>query len=1228
MSVKTDVVNLRVNVGNDKAQNQLNELRKTAADLKFEMNGLNKRTKEYADKKKELAAIEGQMGELKKTIGLAALSQRELNKELKTLTALKGSVVPFSEEYKQLQGRIKQVKNRLYEVNNGVRGFSAAFSKVKDEVKQFGMLAAGYLGFQFITQSFSNLISSAGKLSDSLADLQRVSGLTASQASNLNEEFKKLDTRTSTEGLRQIAIVAGKLGVAKDELLSFTQAVDMLVVALGDELGDADAITSTLGKVLQVFDGKISGENITRLANAFVELANTGSSTGAFIADFDQRLSGIAKSANFSLGALSGLGAGLEELGGRVESSSTAVQKIITSIAKDIPAAAKIAGVDVGKFQELFASKPQEALLQYAQGLVKNKQSFSEIVQEFANAGEEGARVIETLSKMGTSADYLRQRMELGEKAIAGTAAITDAFNLKNQTLGASIDKLSKEFNKLISSSGVQNFLKGLINFATGSIAAVKSLGEWISRNTLSLTLWSAALVINTGLWGKMIGLFSSALTWLNNLTVAVNANTIAQKASMIATTAWGVVVALFTGNMAKLRQEFALLKVMMGTNPLGIFLIALGAAILAVKALGNEIQLLTTKQRAYLDVEREALTSMAEQKSQIDRLTNAINSEVTSLETKKEALKDLISINPEYLKGLTLQNIATGEGIELLRLYNEQMMTRARLAAANSIINEKSRKDAELLAEQMRLEMEIANNPNRLNRKPDYDLAQIKKERAALSTEMQAFMDLATKTQQQLNEMNPKKLVLYLPPDTNKAGTGSNAKSVVGKTVEQKTDKGKKENVKAQMDIYDRLWVEAYTEKPLRFPKVKVTAETLKEAKQQTSSLLADVQQELNRSNKGRQAALELKVMQSRGMNRLKAYQDLLMQEAYMELQNTELTEEQKELIRAKYRQQSMQAEMDYWMNVGQTAIAVFQSIDNVLSAHAAYKNTLEENAFNKEKKRLTDQKNIYQSQLNQKLISQELYNKKTQDIDAQLAKKEQEMKKRQFQRDKQAKLRQTIISGAQAIVQTFAQWGWPLGIPFAAGMAIATGLQVAAISKQEPPEYGRGALLRNGPKHNSSSRGLPIINPDTGKVEALVERGEAVISARAMDDNSVYEVKGTTRQITSALNGRAGGRTWAGGATVKPISSAPGWMTTRGPSIISSMPRMMAEGGTITGSAANDANATAMLEEMQMQRAELRAMRADMARWRATVKAVVSIKEYREMETLYDQSISESGL
>ena len=700
MSVRTDTVNLIVNVNGNQAQNNLNNLRKSAADIRLEMAGLVKGTAEYAAKANQLKDVNSQMDVLKKSIGLTALSQKELTAELNKLKALRGSVVPFSAEFDSLTKSIGQVENRLYDVRNGTQGFASFLSKLSDGIKEFGTVAAAYLGFQFITSQFQNIIRSAGKLSDQLADLQRVAGFTAAEAKNLNGRLGELDTRTTTEGLRQISIIAGKLGVAKEDIYGFTKAVDHLVVSLGDELGDADQITTQLGKILNVFDGKVTGENISKLGNSFVELANTGAATGGFIADFDQRLSGIAKSAGISLGALSGLGAGLEEMGSKVESSSTAIQKLVISIASNIPAAAKIANVSIAdfaklgvkSFDELFRKDPTEALLRYSQGLVKNKGSFAEVTASLKDAGEEGARTIEIISKLGTNADQLRTRIDLGKKSIEETSAITEAFNLKNQTFGATLDKLGKEFNKLVSSNGVSKFLQGAVEGAIEFIRVISKIPGFIKDNQGAFTLLLAGIILLNGAFVKAaaVSLYDAAAKLINANATRLSA--LANNIAVASQAAYITITNLLTSRItiATAAQRLWNIAIAGSTGGLGVILILLAAVAAAFSVMATAAGQASLAGKLYADVQKRVVESTTEELNKIEILTKVLQDGNVSYDNKKKALQALIAISPQYLNGLTLENINMKEGKDILDKYIVSLKTKAELEAKSSILTDK----------------------------------------------------------------------------------------------------------------------------------------------------------------------------------------------------------------------------------------------------------------------------------------------------------------------------------------------------------------------------------------------------------------------------------------------------------------------------------------------------------------------------------------------------------
>lgn len=690
MSVRTDVINLQVNVQGNQAQNQMNDLRKKAADLRFEMDGLRKGTQAYIDKKNELAQVTAEMNRLKMQIGLTALTQKELTQELTRLRALKGSMQPFTDEFRAMEQQIRAVENRLFEVRNGVQGFSAFFSRISDQVKQFGALAAGYLGFQFITQQFQNIIAGAGRLSDKLADVQRVSGLTAGEVANLRNELAKVDTRTSVEGLLNVAIIAGKLGVAKGDILDFTKAVDMLVVSLGDELGDADQITTQLGKILNVFEGKITGDNITHLGNAIVDLANKGVASGPFLVDFAQRVAGIAKTANLSLASVLGLAAGLEESGARVESSSTAIQKLLTDIASDLPKAAKIAGEPLEQFNALFAKAPQEALLQYAAGLQKNKQSFAEVAATFKDAGEDGARTVAVLATMGQKTDFFRQKMQDAGGAISQTNEITEAFNLKNQTFGATLDKLGKEFNALVNSGGVSGFLKGAVEGLADFIGWLRDLPNWLERNrTLLIALTGVVLTYVAAKTKATQAIILNRLATLLELAADK-----LEAAQLIVTTAitkaYGVAKDVLTGKIKLATVAQQIWNTVIKANPLAALVLVVTAAATAISYFASKVKDLTAAQKLNADIQQRAADATSDELNKIQTLTAVISDHNVSYDNKRKALQALIALNPTYLNGLTLENINTQEGKKILDGYISSLKEKAELEAKQSLLSDK----------------------------------------------------------------------------------------------------------------------------------------------------------------------------------------------------------------------------------------------------------------------------------------------------------------------------------------------------------------------------------------------------------------------------------------------------------------------------------------------------------------------------------------------------------
>jgi hypothetical protein len=317
---------------------------------------------------------------------------------------------------------------------------------------------------------------------------------------------------------------------------------------------------------------------------------------------------------------------------------------------------------------------------------------------------------------------------------------------------------------------------------------------------------------------------------------------------------------------------------------------------------------------------------------------------------------------------------------------------------------------------------------------------------------------------------------------------------------------------------------------------KMQATAESLlKRATSSIQRIQDDVTANATSANRDRVAGMELQLMKAHGKNRLALQLKLLDEEKNKALANTTLTENERELIKEQYRQKSQDAERAHWMNMVSVVLEFVQQAAQVLSQFDQVKTAKENSDLERDRKVNDRKKSHYDRQLKNKLMTQQDYDRKVAEMDKAQEAKEKEAKRKQFRRQQRMAIINALMAGAQGAQKTLAEWGMPLAIPWLALTAASTIAQLAVISAQKPPEMARGGKL-TGPSHQSASRGMPVTDPTTGQVQALMEGGEGVTNKRTMADGRKYTVSGTPSQIISSLNAMHGGVSWDSAATLVP--------------------------------------------------------------------------------------------
>ena len=133
------------------------------------------------------------------------------------------------------------------------------------------------------------------------------------------------------------------------------------------------------------------------------------------------------------------------------------------------------------------------------------------------------------------------------------------------------------------------------------------------------------------------------------------------------------------------------------------------------------------------------------------------------------------------------------------------------------------------------------------------------------------------------------------------------------------------------------------------------------------------------------------------------------------------------------------------------------------------------------KEKKELQEyerscnrKKELLNKQLNAGKISQEQYNARTSQLDADLEKKKTEIAKKQAKRDKAQSIFSAIISTAAAIAQALPN------IPLSIIAGIMGAAQIAVIASQPLPEYAKGGLTDGAKMYIAGEAGHEWISPN----------------------------------------------------------------------------------------------------------------------------------------------------
>ena len=525
MSLKIDRVQLEILVKQDAARSKMIELEQSMKNARTELKQLEKQfgkdSELYKKKEAEIKDLRKQYDDLFSEIGIGKLSLKELGNRQRELNAILRNLDPSLPEWKQYNEQLKQVNARIAELRGKARETGLSLSKLSDGFNRYaGMAAAAVASLTGVTLTAKKCVDEFAEMEEAMSQVRKYTGMATEEVEELNEEFKRMDTRTAREKLNALAGDAGRLGITgKEGIMEFVDAANIINVALGEDLGE-DAVKN-IGKLAQMFgEDEYMGLRGAMLstASAVNEVAQNSSAAESFLVEFTARVAGVSHQAGIAQADIIGFAAAMDENMLRNETSATAYQKIIMKMFTDTDKFAKAAGLDVQEFANLVRTDANEAVLRFAQAL-SQKGGLADLAPIFGDLQTEGAGVASVLSVMAGKADEIRSRQKLANDAYREGTSVINEYGVQNSTVQAELDKAKKRFQDMRIELGEKLLpsMKYMISTGRVTVNILATLASFVMRFSGEI----AALAVGIAVY-----------------TAAMKASTLAMKAYEAATAA------------------------------------------------------------------------------------------------------------------------------------------------------------------------------------------------------------------------------------------------------------------------------------------------------------------------------------------------------------------------------------------------------------------------------------------------------------------------------------------------------------------------------------------------------------------------------------------------------------------------------------------------------------------------------------------------------------------
>lgn len=478
-----------------------------------DLEKLKKSLEEYKKKlevsdTKGLKKIEDALSTIEKKQKSSVLSAEELNKVILTLkTAPLEDLQKAAAQLQQELSKTERDADKYVETSMNLRWVNEQINEVKRSwqehdnqivatIKRLTSYVLVYAGFNEVVGRIKQLYQANLQLSDSLADIEKTTGLSTESVAELSREIDSIDTRTAQQELHDLAYEAGKLGIsAKEDVLGFVKAGNQLLVALGEDLGGAEAVRQLMKVNAILGETQKLGVEKALLAtgSAINEISQTSRASAGPIVDIVTRIGAIGEAAGLSMSNLIALGGTVDALGQNAEMSGTALNTFISTLTSNTTEVAQAVGLSDDYLKSLInQGKTMEAIIAVFEKM--NAMGGLDVLAPIMkDLGSDGERIKQVLVTLSSGVDELKAQVFTSSRAFKEATSVTDEYNIKNENAMAIMQRMGNAIKESFINSGFVEWLTDVLRY-------ISSIPNRFERGETSIRLTAVALQVLVGL--------------------------------------------------------------------------------------------------------------------------------------------------------------------------------------------------------------------------------------------------------------------------------------------------------------------------------------------------------------------------------------------------------------------------------------------------------------------------------------------------------------------------------------------------------------------------------------------------------------------------------------------------------------------------------------------------------------------------------------------------------